>query len=64
ELAGFKKLAIDPGAEKEVSFVIDEEMLRFWTAKEKWESEAGKFLVFIGNNSCDGQPLEFYLTKE
>ena len=61
ELADFKKITLDPGTEEEVSFVINEEMLRFWTAEEKWESEAGKFLVWICNNSRDGQPLEFLL---
>ena len=61
ELAGFKKIFLDPGAEEEVSFIISEEMLRFWTAGEKWESEAGKFLVWICNSSCSGQPLEFQL---
>ncbi len=61
ELADFKKITLDPGTEEEVSFVINEEMLRFWTAEEKWESEAGKFRVWICNNSRDGQPLEFLL---
>ncbi len=63
ELAGFKKISLDPGKEEEVNFVIDEEMLRFWTADEKWESEAGKFLVWICNSSCDGKPLEFMLDR-
>ena len=44
-----------------MSFVINEEMLRFWTAEEKWESEAGKFLVWICDSSRDGKPLEFWL---
>ncbi|MCR5204672.1 MAG: glycoside hydrolase family 3 C-terminal domain-containing protein [Lachnospiraceae bacterium] len=61
ELADFKKISLDPGAEEEVGFIINEEMLRFWTAEEKWESEAGKFLVWICNSSRDGQPLEFKL---
>ena len=61
ELADFKKISLDPGTEEEVSFTIDEEMLRFWTAEGKWESEAGKFLVWICNSSRDGQPLEFQL---
>lgn len=61
ELADFKKISLAPGAEEEVSFVINEEMLRFWTAEEKWESEAGKFLVWICNSSRDGQALEFRL---
>ncbi|MCR5727252.1 MAG: beta-glucosidase BglX [Lachnospiraceae bacterium] len=61
ELADFKKITLNPGTEEKVSFVINEEMLRFWTAEEKWESEAGKFRVWICNNSRDGQPLEFLL---
>ena len=61
ELADFKKISLDPGAEEEVSFDINEEMLRFWTAEEKWASEAGKFIVWICNSSRDGQPLEFEL---
>ena len=63
ELAGSKKISLDPGAEEEVSFIINEEMLRFWTAEEKWESEAGKFFVWICNSSIDGKPLEFWLEK-
>ncbi len=61
ELAGFKKISMDPGAEETVSFEIKEEMLRFWTAEEKWESEAGKFLVWICDSSVGGKPLEFSL---
>ena len=61
ELAGFKKISLDPGEEEAVSFKINEEMLRFWTAEEKWESEAGKFLVWICDSSVDGEMLEFRL---
>ncbi|MBR3736033.1 MAG: fibronectin type III-like domain-contianing protein, partial [Lachnospiraceae bacterium] len=63
ELAYFKKITLDPGTEETVSFTIKEEMLRFWTAGEKWASEPGKFLVWICNDSNDGQPLEFQLVK-
>ena len=61
ELVGFKKISLDSGAEEEVNFVINEEMLRFWTAEEKWESEPGKFRVWLCDNSVDGKPLEFGL---
>lgn len=63
ELADFKKISLDPGTKEEVSFVIREEMLRFWTANERWESEPGKFLVWICNDSREGKPLEFQLTE-
>ena len=61
ELAGFKKISLEPGTEENVSFEISEEMLRFWTAEEKWESEPGKFYVWICDSSRDGAPLEFQL---
>ena len=63
ELKGFKKITLDPGAAEEVSFEINEEMLRFWTAAEKWESEAGRFNVWVCDSSTDGSPLEFALEK-
>ena len=61
ELADFKKVTLTPGEEKKVTFEITEEMLRFWTAEGKWDSETGKFHVWICDNSCDGEPLEFQL---
>ena len=61
ELADFKRVSLEAGEEQEVSFVINEEMLRFWTANEKWESEPGKFQVWICNSSRDGEPAEFKL---
>ncbi|MCR5094872.1 MAG: fibronectin type III-like domain-contianing protein [Lachnospiraceae bacterium] len=41
ELADFRKITLDPGTEAKVSFEINEEMLRFWTAEGKWESDPG-----------------------
>ena len=42
-----------------VSFEISEEMLRFWTAEEKWDSEPGRFNVWLCDSSVDGETLEF-----
>ena len=61
ELAGFRKIHLNPGEEKAVSFVIKEEMLRFWTAEEKWASEPGRFNVWLCDSSTEGRPLEFLL---
>ncbi|MBR5377485.1 MAG: beta-glucosidase BglX, partial [Lachnospiraceae bacterium] len=63
ELADFKRISLEAGEEKKVCFVINEEMLRFWTAEEKWDSEPGKFMVWICDSSKDGNPLEFILEK-
>ena len=38
-------------------------MLQFYTANEKWESEAGEFEVMVGGNSRDLQKVKFSLKK-
>ncbi|WP_029232283.1 beta-glucosidase BglX [Butyrivibrio sp. VCB2006] len=61
ELKGFKKVSLQAGESAEVSFEITEEMLRFWTASNKFESEPGKFKVFIGFDSATDNEAEFEL---
>ena len=39
------------GETKEVSFEIDNFSLVYYTANDLWESETGKFSVFIGGDS-------------
>lgn len=51
ELKGFQKVMLKPGIETEISFTIDDKMLRFFKADGTYESEPGKFKVFIGNSS-------------
>ncbi len=51
ELRGFKKVFLKAKEETSVSFDITEDLLRFWTIDNKYDSEKGKFEVFIGFNS-------------
>lgn len=51
ELKGFKKVFLDPGEEKEISFVIDESMLRFLRGNGTVGSEDGEFRIWIGDSS-------------
>lgn len=51
ELKGFEKIALQPGEEKEVSFIITEDMLRFYNIHMQYESEPGEFRIYIGNSS-------------
>ena len=51
ELKGFELLELNPGETKEVSFEIDNSKLVYYTANDRWESETGKFSVFIGGDS-------------
>lgn len=61
ELKGFQKVALNPGEEKEVTFTITEDMLRFTNINMKSESEAGNFYVYVGNSSETQNKAEFLL---
>lgn len=52
ELKGFEKIKLKSGETKTVSFIIDKEVLQFYTAKRKWEVETGEFMLFVGGNSA------------
>ena len=54
ELKGFKKVALEPGESKDVTFAIEPEMLKFYDAeKGEWTLEKGRFTVCIGSSSED-----------
>lgn len=61
ELKGFKKVYLEVGEEKNISFEINENMLRFYNKDLVFKSEKGKFNVMIGANSRDLECLEFIL---
>ena len=51
ELKDFKMVSLKPNESKTVTFKIDKEKLQFYTANNRWETEAGDFNVFIGGSS-------------
>lgn len=53
ELKGFKKEYFEAFEEKEITFEITEEMLKFWNEKLEYKVEEGEFKVFVGPNSKD-----------
>ena len=61
ELKGFKKVTLDAGEEQTISFIITEEMLKFYTANRRFEAEKGKFEVFIDNSSKTDNKAVFTL---
>lgn len=63
ELKGFQKVFLKQGESKEISFVINNEMLKFFNANLKYDSEPGKFQVFIGTSSSETKKGEFELVK-
>ena len=62
ELKGFEKIELNPGESKIVNFEIQNSLLEFYTYNNVWESEPGKFHVFIGSDSNVREHKEFYLT--
>jgi beta-glucosidase len=63
ELKAFKKVVFLPKEEKEVSFDITEDMLKFWNENLEFNSEEGDFRVFVGGNSEDTLSDMFELKK-
>lgn len=61
ELKGIQKLSLMPGEEKEVVFVITEEMLAFTNIDMTFGSEAGSYSIFVGNSSDTQNEATFHL---
>ena len=61
ELKGFRKVTLAPGESAEVSFVIEESMLRFTREDTIFGSEPGRFRVWIADSSETGDAREFRL---
>ncbi len=59
ELKGFQKTELNPGEAKEIEFIIEESMLRFVRADGTMGSEAGDFLLWIGDSSSTENMVRF-----
>ncbi len=64
ELKGYQKISLNAGEEKVVKFTIKEEMLRFYTANGKVESEDGTFTLWISDCSDSGESIKFEYAKQ
>ncbi len=53
DLKGFKKITLQPGESKDVTFAVTTDMLKFYSNNLKYDWEAGQFFVRIGGNSHD-----------
>jgi beta-glucosidase len=64
ELKGFELIELAPFESKKITFKIDEKMLAFYTANNKWETEEGAFKVFVGGSSDTKLETEIYFKNE
>ena len=66
ELKGFKKISLEPGEIKEVTFTLARQNLLFATASHaktegKYTVEPGVFSLWVAPSSTEGQPVSFEL---
>lgn len=64
ELKGFKKIILQPGECKSVSFKVNPGMLVFRKADGTIGLEEGRFRMWIGNSSASKNMIEFWYRKE
>lgn len=54
ELKLFQKIALNPGEEQTVTFIVSADDLKYYDeASKDWKAEAGKFKAYIGSSSAD-----------
>lgn len=61
ELKAFEKVQLEAGETKEISFIINEEQLRYHHANLEYKSDKGQFELFTGPNSRDVHKKSFEL---
>ncbi len=64
ELKGFKRISIEAGKTKKVSFTITPAMLRFLDKTMQPSVEAGEFTLMVGNSSADNDLIMIPLMVE
>ena len=57
ELKGFRRIHLEPGERKTVSFPVGFEALSLWGSDQRWCVEPGTFQVTLGPSSSDGETL-------
>lgn len=61
ELKGFKNILLKPNEEKEVTFWITEDDLKYHTADLEYKAEPGEFKCYIGTSSIEVKEVDFEL---
>jgi beta-glucosidase len=61
ELKGFRRVALQPGESRKISFVVTPELLKFYNADLRYTAEPGDFWLFIGGSSDTENKAAFSL---
>ena len=62
ELKGFKKVWLEPGESKSVTFDITPDLLSFYDINMKYVVEPGDFEIMVGTSSQDADLTKLTLT--
>ena len=54
ELKGFKKISLEPGQTKKVSFILTTDDLKFYDINMEYNVEPGNFRLWVGPGSAQG----------
>ncbi len=63
QLKDFRKVSLNPGESREITFLITEDILKFYNLQMQYVSEPGAFDVFIGPDSRTENGARFMLTE-
>jgi beta-glucosidase len=63
ELKAFRKIGLEPGESKEITFDLNWEDIAFYNASSEFVVEPGDFHIFIGTNSQELKQSEFTFHK-
>ena len=58
ELKGFKKVFLEPGERRKITFVLGKEELGIWNRNMEFCVESGKVNIFVGGNLTENIQLE------
>ncbi len=63
ELRGYQHVTLEPGAEQEVKFTLDDKTLGYWLPNGQWTNEPGRFTAWIGFDSTTTNGVPFVLSR-
>ena len=63
ELKSFRKVLLQPGESRSVTFAISGRELGYYDTKGHWLMEPDKFQLWIAKDSASGEPVDFELVR-